>query len=44
MVFSGLGQIRVASKDELADRIRRIERCNEAPLAPNSFSDISRES
>jgi hypothetical protein len=35
MARSVLRQIRVASKDELTDRIQRyIEFCNEAPLVP----------
>jgi len=39
-----LRQIRVASKDELTDRIQRYIRfCNESPLVPKWSYGISRE-
>jgi transposase len=45
MARSVLRQIRVASKDELSDRIQRyIELCNAAPLVPKWSYGISRDS
>ena len=44
MAKSVLRRMRVASKDELADRIQRyIELCNEKPLVPKWSYGISRE-